>query len=643
VRIVYFDIAALVLLLGVLAMFSFKGRSKGRGSRSFLWLLITSIVSTITSIATTYMLKFSTGSEMYINFMYAVQTVYLVTHLMTAFIYVFYVAELTGTIFKWRNHPVLTVGFFIPFFITTAICVSNFFTHEMYWYKNHQYLKGGLFVSIYISAIFYLFFGLVYLLNNWKPLGTGRTIATISIVPLILMAVTVQMIWPEMVVEMFCCSLGILFATTAIQKSGENLDSVTGLMRNSAFTEDVQLIFENKIPSNMIVINIKNFGIIQTKASYEEADRLLKMVADVLVKIDKKNKSHASMYRLLQGNICVVFNSTDYEENKKLAHSIYTEIEKAFDGERFITPPIWRICTIDTHENFNTTKSFMNFIVDFITRNKDEFVVVAAEDLLADKNFVLLSRLDYIIEEAIKNNRFEVYYQPLYSTVSKKFESAEALIRLKDPDFGMVSPALFIPEAEKNGAIFEIGDFVMEEVCKFISSDEFKQSGLDHIEINLSVAQCMQPDLVDKLKGHIEKYRIRPEQLDLEITETYDDGSARIFESNLKRLTQMGVHFALDDYGVGYSNIKRVASLPFETVKLDKVFVDELANPKMQIIVKNTVNMLKDMNMKVVVEGIETENMVEECTNLKCDYIQGFYFSKPLPKSEFLEFLKANI
>ena len=117
---------------------------------------------------------------------------------------------------------------------------------------------------------------------------------------------------------------------------------------------------------------------------------------------------------------------------------------------------------------------------------------------------------------------------------------------------------------------------------------------------------------------------------------------SEVMAANLSRLTEAGVAFSLDDYGTGYSNIKRVIQLPLKIIKLDKAFVDEQDNPKMRVVLKNTVAMLKDMNMEIVVEGIETQEMLDFFTELNCDFIQGYFFSKPIPKPEFIRFIKSR-
>ncbi len=183
---------------------------------------------------------------------------------------------------------------------------------------------------------------------------------------------------------------------------------------------------------------------------------------------------------------------------------------------------------------------------------------------------------------------------------------------------------------------------MLEKVCSFIASGEFKELGLQYIEINLSVAQCMQADLADKILQIMKRYGVTPDKINLEITETAASYSQNIMMENLEKLTREGIEFSLDDYGTGYSNIKSVASLPIKIVKLDKTFVDSENNPRMWTVLKNTIKMLKDMNMHIVVEGVETEGLVKKFTDLNCEYIQGYYYSRPIPESDFVAFMRKH-
>ena len=143
--------------------------------------------------------------------------------------------------------------------------------------------------------------------------------------------------------------------------------------------------------------------------------------------------------------------------------------------------------------------------------------------------------------------------------------------------------------------------------------------------------------------GDLNRYQVKPEQINLEITETAASISQQALVGNIEELTSAGIRFSLDDYGTGYSNMQRVVTLPFDIIKLDKSFTEIYDNPKLAIVLKNTIQMIKAMNMKIVVEGVETEDMVRVFSKLECEYIQGYYFSKPMPRDEFTQFIQASL
>ena len=191
-----------------------------------------------------------------------------------------------------------------------------------------------------------------------------------------------------------------------------------------------------------------------------------------------------------------------------------------------------------------------------------------------------------------------------------------------------------------------IGYIVFEKVIQFVASEDFKNLNLDYIEMNISASQCIESRLLESVSALLEKYNVSPAQIRFEITEGFADFNSQLVEKNITSLHNMGILFALDDYGIGYSNIKKVLSLPIEVVKLDKTFVDELENQKLKILVNDTIEMLNNLNKKVLVEGVENKSTFDYFYDLKyknapaCEYIQGYYFSTPLPQNEFVEFIR---
>lgn len=296
------------------------------------------------------------------------------------------------------------------------------------------------------------------------------------------------------------------------------------------------------------------------------------------------------------------------------------------------------ICLAKCPEDIDNFQSLISFGTDFHEKLPYNGEVIHADGSTVKRMVSLLTGMDSIIERALANHGFHVYYQPIYSIEKKRFVSAEALLRLIDEKEGFISPEIFIPAAEKSGAIHKIGDYVLTEVFQFIASSEYKKLGLEYIEINLSVSQCMHHGLADSILESMSRYGVSSNQVNLEITESAASYDQSVMSENLEQLSAAGLTFSLDDYGTGYSNMYRIAALPLKIVKLDKTFVNN-QNSKMWTILQNTVRMIKDLNMEIVVEGIETEEMVKKFSDLKCDFIQGYFFSKPIPQREFVEFI----
>jgi EAL domain-containing protein (putative c-di-GMP-specific phosphodiesterase class I) len=252
------------------------------------------------------------------------------------------------------------------------------------------------------------------------------------------------------------------------------------------------------------------------------------------------------------------------------------------------------------------------------------------------------AHIEQIFDRALKNHNIKMFYQPILDVQSGRFRSAEALARIIDPEYGLISPAVFIPAAETEGYIIPIGDAVLDQVFRFVSEHDLDALGLSYVEINLSVAQCMERSLPEKISALQKKYGVDPGKINLEITETNFEHISEIMFENVNELIRMGYSFALDDYGTGYSSIQRVNHLPLKIIKIDKSMLEEASSTNGRIVLEHTVRMMQAIGKQLVAEGAETQDEVDILKNMNCDYIQGFYFSQPLPEDAFLRFMKEQ-
>lgn len=245
------------------------------------------------------------------------------------------------------------------------------------------------------------------------------------------------------------------------------------------------------------------------------------------------------------------------------------------------------------------------------------------------------------LKEAVFNSNFLLYYQPQFFTGSKRLRGVEALIRWKDEKGEMISPSAFIPIAEKNGCIVPIGSWVVDESIRQYAQWR-KQYGIPFImSINISAVQYCCDDFVDGLLNALKKYQVRPDEIEIEITESVlIEDFQKVFEK-LKILREVGVRVSLDDFGTGYSSLSYLKKLPIDTLKIDKSFIDTvLTDGATRIITESIINMVKALGVESIAEGVEEEAQYNYLHAVGCDMIQGFLLGKPQPPEKIDEILK---
>ena len=240
------------------------------------------------------------------------------------------------------------------------------------------------------------------------------------------------------------------------------------------------------------------------------------------------------------------------------------------------------------------------------------------------------------MESALSQNQFLVYLQPKYRIKDEVLVGAEALVRWNHPVWGFLSPAEFIPLFEKNGFITRLDRFVWEKACAVLHDWDERGYYPMSVSVNVSRADIYNEDLADTLVKIIEKYDLDPSRLHLEITESaYTENPKQIIDT-VTTLRELGFVIEMDDFGSGYSSLNMLNDMPIDILKLDMKFIrSEMAKPKSQGILQFIINLARWMNLSVVAEGVETKAQLLRLTEIGCDYVQGYYFAKPMPCQEF--------
>ena len=282
----------------------------------------------------------------------------------------------------------------------------------------------------------------------------------------------------------------------------------------------------------------------------------------------------------------------------------------------------------------------INIALNLAKKTPDEHFIYYRQEM-EDKTLWRLGMIRQLRTD-FSENRLELWYQPQLSLTTGKVIGAEALLRWHTADGTFIPPDVFIPLAEYSGLIIEIGDWVINQACWQI--EELETLGYNYvgISVNVSIPQFRRGDFVEKIIRAIQLHQIEPGKLELEITESILMDEPQIVVDALTKLKEQGVSIALDDFGTGYSSLRYLQKLPLDRLKVDRTFVTDINQKGKSIIAETIITLAKQMNLKIIAEGIEKFNQQERLIELDCDEVQGFYYAKPLPRDEFLAFLANN-
>jgi EAL domain-containing protein (putative c-di-GMP-specific phosphodiesterase class I) len=296
----------------------------------------------------------------------------------------------------------------------------------------------------------------------------------------------------------------------------------------------------------------------------------------------------------------------------------------------FITVSCYAHCPKDCR----STESMVSFSTSFF--DLTEGSVLKLEAYRQEQGNVLFE-LDHILERAIHNKAFSLYYQPIYSIKEGRYNSAEALLRLEDPIFGTILPSLIIPYAENCGKIIDIGNIVLEKSFGFFVSK--LRGKLDYLELNVSPLQLIDPGFASSLIAMAKSFEVEPKQIILEITESAAMPDDPSIQGNISALVEAGYRIAIDDFGTGFSNLSRLAQLDIHILKFDISITRMIDKDGRNEFILGLIKLFHGKGMKILFEGVESQDIASLLDKIGADYIQGYLYSPPRPEEAFLSLL----
>ena len=606
------------------------GKTQNKFFVILLWIVaLNGICTTLSGFYSIYADK----SELALYVIDQARYFYFVIHTALAPVFFFYISHVCGVVFRSNSNKKKYIYYSI-LIICEALVITNPLTNWVYYRdENNVFTRNWGEAVIYLVSAFFLFLSFKYLYTSWGALNTKRRSGLLMFLGITLTGIVAQLLNPDLKVELFAEAIGLTGVMMIIENEDDRIDIETGLYNRQAFILDLGGYFANKTHLHAISLRINTPEIISRKSGVANRELAEKKVAEYLETIHKKY----NIYKLGRRTFVLVAFGLNDDEAYDIASRIHLRFDKPWqlvDTLVLLESSLLVAKIPEQIENLNDALyMFESFQPD------DNKKILSGSDL---DSILRGSAIEKAISNGLADGKFEVYYQPTYSIDGKTLHGAEALVRLHDDEMGMLYPDEFIPVAENIGLIDAIDDFVLMDVCKMIK-DENLDKIVDCINVNLSVIQLMKSGFVEHINGIVEMSGVDKKFINFEVTESISAASYELMNSTINSLKDEGFLFSMDDYGTGYSNMKALASMHLDCIKIDKSILWEAEKSKLgYIILENCVRIIHQMNLDILVEGVETEAQIELLRPLGVKYLQGYYFSKPVPKADFLKIVRES-
>ncbi|MGN0637873.1 MAG: EAL domain-containing protein [Huintestinicola sp.] len=627
-----YEYAASVLLLVLMGLYAIRDKFRTRANFIFVAILVATLASSVLHIFTTSMLGSAEQYPLWLN--YALNIAYLFTYENLAPLSLCYATEIARQDKKRSLDRLIALCAAV---LNGLLLFTTPFTKlVIYFDENMTYRHGPLFLVLAGIALLILAYEFVLIVRFRKNLKPVQIVSVSAFITLTIIASVIQLLFPEQIIGNYMIALSLLTFYISLENPAEYVDRSIGCCNAEAFYITAESYIERHKSFAAAAFCPMGLNYFTEILGLRESGNICAIVANDL----KKRLKKSELFYLGNWEFVIISETASASELTAVLQDFFRKPISMNGIEAPVTP---YICTL-TYPGFVSSAKDIRDAIDFTLKSMKggkETVLEMTAGSLESKQREL--KVLAAIKQAIKDDSFQMYYQPLYDIKTGTFSSAEALIRMIDKELGFVSPEEFIPLAEANGLIPEIGELSFRSVCRFLKSGKAQAYGIKYIEVNLSVLQCAQEKLSSQLMGIMEEYSIPPEQINFEITETAGLANYDALLNNMNRLISRGVSFSMDDYGTGFSTANYLITLPTDIVKIDKsILWPAMENKEAFIVLRHTVEMLRSLKKKIVAEGVETAEMVKLLSDIGCDYLQGYYYSKPIPPDAFITFLADN-
>ena len=537
--------------------------------------------------------------------------------------------EYTAIVYRRSDEKVKTTIVSIPFVIAFVFAVISPWTGLMFDLNDNTYHSGPFYFLVYYVTYFYLALS-SFVTIRYRHSLRRRHFYSMLLYNLVLWAgIILRKVFPQYLIMDSCCLIAIIILYLAFGNPEFYLESRGGVFNSKAFRDYFEE-HNGRLKHKIVGMAIHNYMEMRDIYGGRQLDQGITLISMYLT----RTFPEYNVFYYRNGRFFLVGNpELDEEMVVNTIRDRFRHPWTADNLELYLEPAFTSVSLSGAVASSDYLLSTLMTAMDRADESDMGEIVRISEKELDD--YVKKAALKKALDDAVEHNRVEVYLQPFIDARSKKLIGAEALARIKDEEGNIIPPGEFIPVAERNGKINALGEQIFEKTCLFIKDHDMQSLGMKWISVNLSPVQFVKRDLADRYAAIVEKHGINPEMIHLEITEV-SMADESFMKKQVSAMRDKGFKVALDDYGTGASNLSRIKHYPFVDIKIDMSVVwDYCKNPDEML--PSMLSTFKRMGFKTTCEGIEDENMAKIVTELGCDYLQGYLYSKPLPMDEFVK------
>ena len=546
-----------------------------------------------------------------------------------------YVLSLRNSI-RRRNLPFL-LAVSAPFLFFAAAVLTDPFTHILFWFDGAGIYHRGLWYPLmFAHAVFYLGLAVLDATIHRKRIARRYVWVIWEFVIISCILVAVQLRFPDILLGGVGISLALTVMLLTFNNPKDRLDALTGLFGMNALQDALtECQQDSRGCVYPVIIALDNLKRINLVFGVEPCNELLNHDAQQFVALVGQENA----FRFLGDQFVLLCHTpAEYVEVWDGVGAIFERPYTLRGTQIHITACV---CGIPHPEVYSSPRQLLDFIDYLVGQAKKSGAgsrLVATERIIGE--YRRHKEIEAFLYEAVEHNLFEVYYQPLYDTQEKCFVSAEALVRLRHPIYGMLSPAEFIPIAESSGEIVRVEQAIFSQICHFLQANPGLNGRLRNIKCNISPASFLSPSLAAQQLETLLACGLDPRFFQFEITET----AATIYNSELtewvRSIKKAGCGLCLDDFGSGYANLDAVTRLPFDVIKLDRsLLASAMKDRQSAVLYTHIAGAMVGLGFNLVAEGAETPDDIAFLCARGIRYIQGFFYARPMSERQLLELL----